>query len=29
VMDDMKEKVNAKIWENRRFTGYLPQENFG
>lgn len=29
VMDDLKEKVNAKILENRRFTIYLPQENFG
>jgi len=29
VMDDLKEKVKAKIWENRQFTIYLPQENFG
>jgi len=28
VMDDLKEKVNAKIWE-KLFTIYLPQENFG
>lgn len=29
VLDDLKDKVNAKILEKRRFTIYLPQENFG
>jgi hypothetical protein len=29
VMDDLKVKVNAKICENRRFTIYLHQKNFG